>query len=683
MNRPVQTFTGAVTICLFVLIVPGILSAQSDHHYKGMEHYNNGEYELAIEAFETALYLDPMRPDVHLLLVSSYLHTGMFQKAERMAREGVELFPAMKALHWLLAETYMQMSEPDLASAQYRIVYEVVQSGSDLHPLDVSNTRIEERLGQIEMLSASDAYADGNPDLAIQHMEKAIDYLHNTAAAYLNLSYLYIETGQFDKNLQLLDSAHALFPDNVDILRLQALTYQRLDNQEQLLDQYSIIYRQKPVSVDDGIIYAELLLSAGKTMDAIRVLEELLDTYPSERAIYDLLISYFESSLNIDAKRRLLVKMTDVFPDDKELYPEIAQTYLLQQRWEEARQIYDSLRVESGNERYFQLKIAGVYELQDSLDAAENIYRELIQRIESDVEILRRLGRNLEMQNAWSSASQVYTELTGITGNKEDFSRLGVAYFNNDDFDKASSALHTAVEKNSSRPETFLFLSKIEHQERRTESAFENAEKAVRLSFSELEDKQKNIQGEISRSGLSSQFENQEMRGELEKLNSLAEESFYWFVESFPANQVEPVMHRLLEQYELSAVLYLLAGTYYANRGDNQKSIALLEESMKFNARILETHILLGELYEKEGRIEDAIRSYRRANGINPDVSEVYTGLIRLYEMKGELDVLCDDWLTRYHSKRHPVLKEHLIEALHKADRFEEAGSILRSGDSR
>lgn len=676
-------YTHSAILIILFLLVPQVLSAQTDHHYQGMQYYNDQNYESAIEAFETALFLDPMRPEAHLMLVSSYLLTQSLQKAEIMAKEGLELFPAMKAFHWMLAETYMQMQKIELAAVQYNIVHDLLSENRNFQPVDISENQVRLRMGQIEMLSASDAYSTGNLNEAVMHMEKAVGYMDNSVEAYLNLAYLYVETEEFEKNLELIEKARSQFPENTDLLRIKAITYQGLDDSEQLLEQYSVIYGNKPVRVEDGIIYAELLLSSGKSLDAMKVLQELLELYPEERKIYDLLISYFDSTLNIDAKRRLLRKMTHQFPDNEDLFEEIAKTYLVQQDWNRARQLYDSLRVKTNNDQYYQLKIASVYEQQDSLKAAERIYREQLSLSDSDEMLLRQLGRNLDLQNAWKSSVEVYEEIVAQSGLGADYTRLGVALFYNSEIDEAHSALKTALSNGPAQAETFFYLSRIEQMKGEMESSIENAEKAIRLSFSELETKQRSLQGEISRGGLASQIGNQGSREELESINDLAEGSFKWFVTEFPEYRVKPVLDELLKKYNLSAVLFLFAGDYFARTGDIQKSIDLLEQSLLFNSRLFKTHFLLGQLYEKVEQIDNAIQSYKRANGIDPNESEIYTSLIRLYSAKGELDTLCDSWVTRYKSEGHPVLKTHLIEALHKADRFEEASQILRADDSR
>ena len=63
---------------------------------------------------------------------------------------------------------------------------------------------------------------------------------------------------------------------------------------------------------------------------------------------------------------------------------------------------------------------------------------------------------------------------------------------------------------------------------------------------------------------------------------------------------------------------------------------------------------------------------------INPRNAEAYDHLIDLHQRENNLDELCDVWMSRYRANsRNDVLKEHLIESLHKAGRYEDARQIV------
>lgn len=76
--------------------------------------------------------------------------------------------------------------------------------------------------------------------------------------------------------------------------------------------------------------------------------------------------------------------------------------------------------------------------------------------------------------------------------------------------------------------------------------------------------------------------------------------------------------------------------------------------------------------------IREAISSLERALALIPDETSIYSELIQLYREVGQLDQLSDRWSAKFRAdKDNELLKEHLIEALHKAGRFDEASEII------
>jgi hypothetical protein len=87
----------------------------------------------------------------------------------------------------------------------------------------------------------------------------------------------------------------------------------------------------------------------------------------------------------------------------------------------------------------------------------------------------------------------------------------------------------------------------------------------------------------------------------------------------------------------------------------------------------------LGKYFQNKGLSIKAIQSFERAISAAPRNGTPYAELIELYRNIGKLNQLCDRWLARYRADtKNEILKSYLIEALHKADRFEEARQIIK-----
>jgi hypothetical protein len=67
---------------------------------------------------------------------------------------------------------------------------------------------------------------------------------------------------------------------------------------------------------------------------------------------------------------------------------------------------------------------------------------------------------------------------------------------------------------------------------------------------------------------------------------------------------------------------------------------------------------------------------------LNSKNRDIYKRLIEIYREENKLDMLCDEWLNIYFSQpENKMLEEHLIVALHKSNRNEEAKEIIKNSE--
>jgi len=677
-NYSINFFSSVLVICI-LFAVP--VRAQSNLQYEATQYYEDGEFSLAIELLEVVIRRDIMRPDAHVMLISSHLQTGGAEKARTLSLDAKELFPAQHAFTWLLAESYMQLEQFEEAQHQYNNVEDLLNRGESFMPLAVTPQQLTIRYGQIDLMRASEAYQNGEVEIAIRFMKNARSKLPPSPDLDKNLVVLYAETEQYDKGLSLLEAARAEYPDNLDLIRLQAMFYQQMENTEEMVSTYQEIVENNPGSVDDTIIYAQLLFQSKESNKAVVLLEELLEQHPKERRIYATLIEFFENSVNIPGKRNTLKRMAAEFPDDLSIAMDIAKTYELEKEWAEARVLYDSLAVETGDELIYGLLKANTYEQQDSLGVAENIYQSLSENYPNDQTLLSRMGANYEDQQKWTMAASAYSKLTELNPDTpEPYTRLGVAYYKSGELDSALSALEKSDELESDSPETELYLSRLYQLQEENDKALRHAKTALELSLKRLAESQQEMQGQIQTEGMYSLLGRESSGEDAEKLNRLSEETFDWFTSTFNESNVKPLLRRVLEEYPLSAKLYAMSGAYYKENGDNGEALDLLVEAVRLAPSLAEAQLLLGELHFEAGNSSEAILSYRRALSLSPDMAEPYRAMIKLYREDDDLDTLCERWLAMYRAAPHnEVLRSHLIEALHKAGRIKEATEIVQN----
>lgn len=393
-----------------------------------------------------------------------------------------------------------------------------------------------------------------------------------------------------------------------------------------------------------------------------------------------------ERRFNTEGKRAVLREMQKQFPDDPDVLVEIAETYETDEKWGDARAVYDSLSVMTRDELTYGLAAAETYEARDSLAAAGDVYKNLRQLYPQDPVLLFNMGQNLESQEKWHDASEVYRTLLDISDEQktEAMIRLGISLMNAGEENEAIRYLQQTVDLGTENPEAYLFLSQLEQKRSNVDKSFEHGREALKKSLQQMSDRQQALEAQIQQEGIYSQMGNEDQVRDIEKLSRLSEESFEWLTGTYRQDRVEPVLEDLLEQYHTSGRLFYMTGSYFGERGNEEKALELLEKAVRYSPKLAEAHLERANILNKKDQTAQAIAAYERAGSLAPENPLPYKALIRLYRKQGKLDALCDRWMARYRAKpNNKVLHSHLVEALHKANRFEETDEILNRENSR
>ncbi len=664
---------------LLFSLVPVFAVAQNQTLTQGIQKYQQGNFQEAIDLLEIAKINNSINAQGYIVLASSYLEIQIPEKAEKNAVEGKSLFPDLLAFDWIIAESLLNQRKIQQARNKYLDVEDALHQGRTLMPLNIDNEILRVRLGQVYQVLASNAYQEGEFDLAINRMSNAVEFMTDSVQVHKNLAILLIEQEQYDRALEVLDTAKNIFPDDTEILRIKASIYFKTEERDKLIDQFKELYLRDPADIDNGLIYAELLISSQKTSAGMDVIEDLLDRHPEEKRIYKMMAEINERQFNISGKRAVLREMQKQFPDDYSILEDIAETYKRESKWGEARAVYDSLKVKTDDIVKYELEKASTWERQDSLATAEVLYRGLLEEYEGNDRVVYGLGNNLEKQSKWEQAFLNYYDAMD-DGKEKDvtlYTKLAISSVKSDQ-DSAKVYVDQALNLGSESPALYLEASKLYHGLSNQEKAFELAERSLRKSFSDLAEEQTIFEQNLNDEGILGQAGNTTQIERLEFLNSISEEAFDWLAYSFKEKDVDPVLEEMIERYKTSGKLYYLVGKYYLKSSEIVLAENYLKKSVEYSPNLFEAHLELANLQEQKGNIEEAISSLERALSLNPNESLVYTKLIGLYREIGQLDQLTERWSAKYRAdKNDELLREHLIEALHKAGRYNEAREII------
>lgn len=665
---------------LFGMAGVNITLGQQFYLQQGSRAYQEQDFAAAIQYLEQALAEDSLQLRTYVLLGSSYLAEQQPILAERTAEKGLGHFNGNSSLRWIKAEALLQQNLPEKAIGIYTELHEMPNS-PPASPL-FNERQLKQRIGLIHQTLGAGAFRSGQFDRAVRHFSKTREILPDSVNSYKNLAMVYLKQEKWGKAHKVVEEALAKFPDDFELMRIRANILLETGNFEGVMQQSEELYRKNPDDTEIALSYAQLLLTRGNSRKAYEIYDRLLKEEPENREIYNSLIEMYERQRNWEAKRGVLRRMKEEFPGDSSLQRKIAHTYERQEMWQKALQAYDSVMTEGVRDREIDLAVAGIYEQQDSLAQALEVYHSSLEIFDRDSTLLRKKASIEQKMGNFGQALKTYRKLLGITGSSSDYLSIAKVL---EEMDRAGEALRhyqKAIESGSRNPEAYYRAARLLYREGDRNLALTRSREALEFALEGIREEERQLKEMLRRETNLVEIETDGQTSQkIETYDRRAEKAFVFITEKFDRQEAAPVLENLEERYPESARLLFLLGRYYRNTGDTKHAFALLQKSARLNPDLAEVHLSLGEYHKARGDNVKAVQSYERALSANPRSSGPYERLIELYRVIGELDRLCDRWKARYRTRSdNEVLKTHLIEALHKAGRLDEARKVVETG---
>lgn len=651
-------------------------SALDFNMMQAQQAYQSGDYKAAVTYSEQVLKKDSLRLKAYILKSNSHLALQQPTLAESTAGEGLRRYPDSSLLQWIKAEVHLQQSRLDRALNLYLDLYEANQRANDTTHKD----KIARRLGLVYQTKGGRAFRQKDLDEAEFLFKKVRKYIPDSLHSYHNLALVYLQREKWQEALKTISSGLAKFPGNTQLVRMRANALYQTDDYDGVVEQYRALHEQNSGDVETALQYARLLMVQRDQDNAYAIYNELLKNHPHNRKVYESIADIYEQRNDISAKRSLLYKMRKQFPNDHSILEQIARTYETEEKWQQARIVYDTLRTQK-KEPSTEIAIARSWEQQDSLLMAQKVYRRATEDYPDNADLLRRKGMVEEKLARYESALQTYKTLLSLDENSDNHIRVGRVQEVLNNLAKALEHYREAIEKGTNEPLPFYGAGRILLSDD-YEQAFFWGRRALEYALKKVRVTQQQITTMLNeQDNLFSIKEQGQYGSDLEKYNRLTEEVFLFLTQNFKREKVLPLLKELEDKYPKSARLLFLQSSYYGDIiGNDRKQFELLKQTVELNSGFSEAHIRLGDHYAEGGQTIQAIQSYERALSVDPVKPEPYKALIDLYRRKGQIDQLIERWKARYRVRpKNDALREHLIEALHKAERFEEAQKIINS----
>lgn len=652
-------------------------AAQSDDLRRAATYVEQGEYTQAIPILRSEVRRDLTLPDAWTLLAISYVETGLPESAEMTAEEGLENYPQNGDLYWIYAESVLMQQRPEEALALFEELYREYARLNFGGVLDVSENAVRNRVADSRLMVSSVAYQNGDLTGALELIDQALSARPDDAEALRNRVYLLMEMERWDEALSRLEGAKEAFEDELLLNRIRASIYYNLEDAEGLLEEFEQLYRSDPGDIETAITYAEILFMNKQGGEASQVFRDLLDRYPDERDIYLELARLHEQRLYLNEKAAVLEQMLERFPGDQEALKELGNTYSMNRNWPEAREIWVELKELSGEAEAYTHRIADTWLEEEKPEMAIGVLLDLLHEKPEKAGIRVRAGQLLMDLENWEESIEVFNgfedeEKRMLLGGPE----LAFANLKSGNREAAAVLSEQVTEREMEHPLLWLTRADLAISEGDTDTALAYTTISVEYSFMRLRQMREVASEQVS--GGERPVQTTDTMEEIDRIEKMSDMSFNMLTSRFSGDQIEDQLHSLREDFNRSPSLLLQIAEFRKKQGADEQAMKELEHLLRVNPRVAEAHKMIARLHLEKGEVQQAILSAERAIGLESTSEEGYRILVQIHEQEGDLDQLASRLKQRLKGDRNnEVLREFVIELLHRTDRFEEAAQIL------
>jgi len=663
-------------ITSLLILLPWLATGQDLQYVMGQGalHYELQEYEQAIDFFSSALLYPSPPKEVYAYLASSYLLTGKPENAVDVASEGLEEHSEFIRLRLLKGEALIAI-DPVKAIPVFEEIYSMIEDDS-IDSESISVNLIKAYLGQLHQQAGGTAFERDEQLTAISHFEEARNYTPDSLSVHNNLAYLYIKNEQWEEAAATAEEALKLFPTNENLLFMKAQAYENKNDPENLLLAAEQLYRSDPENIDKAIMYGRALLNNNEARRANAFFQRKIEENPNERKLYRTLIEINRQRMNQSGLLQILELKLVEFPDDRNLLEEYGRELIASGQTEDAHAHFDSLSTLYDSVEYARAA-ARSYLYEPDFDKAITSYVTYLEAwprhtglLGDYALVLKEVGEKekseIVFQNYIESGSDPwivlqYASIIDIEYAKEElFEILGSSKFSA----LADFLVISSNNLNSDYAEQYVDL--LSDLFNLYEKTYKTVSRDAETGLNELMLPDPELFTSYRR---------------LSFINSALEDFLVMISEQLSFETAISILDRTGELHQNSAILNHYTGVlYYQKSDDLTEAEQRLETAVRLSPDHEMSHLILGHVYARFGELEKAILSYERVLSLNDQNREAYRSVIRLSQMNGDLDSLCERWAQRYRQdSKNDLLRDFLIEALHRANRFDEAQLVLES----
>ncbi|REL38799.1 tetratricopeptide repeat protein [Rhodohalobacter sp. SW132] len=454
----------------------------------GITHFEEEEYEQALDMLTYAHMKMPEEPGVNFALADVYLVTGDLTNAAYYGKNAVDLDPENKWYHLKLAEIYNRAGRneatinaftnaleyhPDDADLLFQLAEVYVDYGELLKANRIYN-RIMERRGSdfnLHLRKFRNFNALQMRDSALVELEQMREIDPGNLTTLRTISQYYMELGETEMAVEVLDDARQRNSRDPQTLLLLAEIYVNQSEWEELgkvfvtmLEDPLIYPSQKQELV--RFIYiqhqrnpAESSL-AEQTADVLMAFSENEPDYGPAQIIA---AEFFLEQNNLEAALEKLEQANRVMPEQPEAWRQRIQVLFSMERYDDVIELADSADHHAPDDAFIQFFTGASYMLNNRPEEAE-IWLEQASYAPSNRNfrsvINGTLGDVLQDLDRWEDARDAYEQALRLDSNNHN-AMNNYAYFMSVREERLDYAKELAEKAISYEPENAAYLDTV------------------------------------------------------------------------------------------------------------------------------------------------------------------------------------------------------------------------------
>ncbi len=646
--------------------------SQSSPMQQAADLYKSGNYEGAEKIFEKLIDAGTIGKEAYDGGIDCAMQMKHYARAISLVEKTITRFGPQYSYELLLARLFHQNGNTTQAISRLL----------KLRKIYPDSAAIAGTLSDLYMIQGGKLYKQNKATDAIVAFRSALTYDPNNQDARKNYLILLLHARGFQEAVPVIKEAFTMYPEES-------------------------LYRQ---------MYAEAMIGQEKYDDALKTVELLVKTSPDDLQLHLKLAMLYRFTQKADRAFETYAALRSKFPESREVYlAEIDLLQLYSRHDTIIARCREFLRHTPGD-KDMMLGMAKQYEDIKSYDTARTIYAEMIQKdIYRDAALLSA-DCSVHEGRTDVAIQELQTYVNGGGKNVAGFLRLSELLNNNGMTDSAQRVLLWGIERLPLETQLYINSAKLYFFGGIIDSA-EIRLSPVKAAYSDFPEisylygricalrndkakavfhftrcirtslrKSQTIQAQALSSITGNNLTNPDSIDKAEKSSLLLDtltkhmkDSFTQLKRLSPPAEYLSALNDMIAEMPQAALLYNTRALYFAETGMQGNAAEDFESALSFAPTSEEVHRDAGEFYSSHNMDEKAFAVYQNALSLNKKVTLYYAKVIALAVKLDKLHDVCDYWMHLYEADTTNVLlKEHLIEALHKAGRFDEAGRIIK-----